>query len=337
VLGYGVWALAWATLAQALVKSAILLMIAPHPAAPYLGGSETRQLLNFGIGLTLSRLATFAAQNGDYFVVARWLGTASLGLYSRAYQLMCLPIYQFSAVLNSVLFPAYASIQTDAERLRRGYLTSLSLSAVIVFPVLTTMAIVAPELMTGVFGPQWAPAAVPLQILCVGGACYCIYNLADSLVRAKGAVYVKFFYHSIYAVAVFGGAFVGRYWGITGVSVGVVVAIAMVYGLMAHLSLKLTDCSWRLFFRAQLPAVTVSGAVGTTGLVVATILRSVTLPPLVVLLGTAAVCCLTAFAAGCCLPRGWHSPIVLSSILAVRKHIADTLVATRRRYDPETI
>src|SRR5262249_48614827 len=222
---------------------------------------EAQQLLNFGFGQTLARLATFAAQNGDYFVVSRWLGTTALGYYSRAYQLMCLPIYQFSSILNAVLFPAYATIQTDPERLQRGYLGSICLSAIVVFPALTTMGVVATELMTGAFGPQWAPAAAPLQILCAAGACFCIYNLADSLVRARGAVYLKFFYHSIYALAVFGGAIAGSRWGITGVAIGVVGANGLVYLLMARLSLRLTGSGWRLFLLAQLPAVAVSGAV----------------------------------------------------------------------------
>ena len=113
-LHYGVWALAWATVAQTILKTIMLMVMSPHPVRPCLARTESRQLLNFGIGMTLGRLASFAAQNADYFVVGRWLGTTALGLYSRAYQLMCLPIYQFSSILNSVLFRAYSSIQTDS-------------------------------------------------------------------------------------------------------------------------------------------------------------------------------------------------------------------------------
>jgi PST family polysaccharide transporter len=166
-LNYGVWALAWGTVAQSTLKTSLLLLLSPHSLRPCLARAEAGQLLNFGVGMTLGRLASFSAQNADYFVVARWLGTTALGFYSRAYQLMCLPIYQFSSILNYVLFPAYSSIQTEPDRLRRGYLGSVCLASLVVFPALTTMAIVAPELMITMFGPQWAPAAPALRILCV--------------------------------------------------------------------------------------------------------------------------------------------------------------------------
>ncbi len=325
LMGWGIWALAWATLVQATLRSVLLVGAAPHPMRPSLAGAEARQLLNFGIGTTLARLASFAAQNADYFVVARWLGTTALGWYSRAYQLMCLPIYQFSSILNVVLFPAYSSIQTDAERLRRGYLGSLCLSALVVFPALTMLGIFAPEVMSGVFGRQWAPAAVPLQILCVAGAGYCTYNLGDSLVRARGAVYRKFLYQSIYAVAVAGAALVGSRWNITGVAAGVVTATVVVYVLMADLSLRLTAARWRQFWLAQSPGVAVSAAVLGVGLPVAMALRDRGLDPIAVLAIGGMTCVVVMSAAAAALPDVWLSPGVRELVASGRAYARKTI------------
>ena len=331
---HNVWALAWATVTQSVVKSAMLLIMAPHPTRPSAARSETTDLLNFGIGMTLGRLASFAAQNADYFVVARSLGGAALGYYARAYQLMCMPIYQFSSILNTVLFSAYSSIQTDAERLRRGYLGSLCLSAIVVFPALTAMAIVAVELMTGVFGAQWQPAAVPLQILCAAGAFYCICNLADSLVRALGVVYVKFLYNTGYAAAVLAGAFIGARWDITGVAVGVLAATAMMYVLMGRLTVRLTDSSWRAFFAAQRPAVVVSAAVALVGVPATLALRSAQLAPLLVLGGSLAASGSAAVAAVFMIPRLWLSETVRDVLERARKHGLDSVfVILRLRSD----
>jgi O-antigen/teichoic acid export membrane protein/lipopolysaccharide/colanic/teichoic acid biosynthesis glycosyltransferase len=330
-LGYGVWALAWATLAQAAVKSLILLGMRPHPMRPCLAVAETRQLLGFGVGISLSRVAGFTAQNADYFVVARWLGAEALGLYSRAAQLMAQPITHFSSILNGVLFPAYSTIQSDTARLRRGYLTSLSVSALVVFPVLATLALTAPELMDGVFGPKWAGAATPFRILCVGGAGYCIYNLADSLVRAKGAVYAKFFYHSVYAVCVFAAAIIGRRWGISGVAIGVVAAIGVVYVLMARLSLQLTGCSWSRFFFAQWSAVVVSGATLAAGVPAHIALHASGLPSLARLAVCAGLSSAAAIIAVLCLPERWLLPAVASLVTTFRDAIREWAVRVRRR------
>ncbi len=337
LMNQGVWALAWATLMQMTVRSTMLVAMAPHPARPSLAGRETRDLLNFGVGMTLSRLASFAAQNGDYFVVSRWLGTFALGLYSRAYQLMALPIYQFSGILNAVLFPAYSSIQEDSERLRHGYLTSIALSSMVVFPVLTVFAIVAPELMTGAFGPRWAGAARPLQILCVAGAAYCIYNLADSLVRAKGALYVKFFYQTIYAVLVVGGAMLARSRGISGVALAVLVATVVAYLLMAHLSLRLTHTRWRPFVYAQLPAMAISSVVACSGIAVASLLRAAEAGPLAVCGGTICAASAAGLVALFVLPIRYHDATVAAAMVAAKKYGGAQLTLLWRRYRAETI
>jgi PST family polysaccharide transporter len=318
MLGYGVWALVWATVGHAAVKSVMLLVMHPHPLRLCFARAEARQLLDFGVGISLSRLAAFASENGDRFVVGRWLGTTALGYYARAFQLMCLPITQFSAILNEVLFPAYSSIQSDNERLRRGFLVSLSVAALVVFPALTTLAVPAPELLVGVFGPQWEPAAAPFQVLALGGAGYCIYNLSDSLVRAKGAVYAKFFYQGVYAACVFAAASIGQEWGIEGVSVGMVLAIAIAYLLMARLSLKLLGATWSSFFFAQWPGVVASGAVGCAVLPLTAVLRAAELSPLVILVASGTVAIAVALVTTLVLPLRWMLPPVAAAVSAVK-------------------
>jgi lipopolysaccharide exporter len=318
---YGVWALAWATLAQTAIKTALLLILSPHPMRPCLARTETKQLLNFGVGMTLDRLASFAAQKADYFVVARWLGPTALGFYSRAFQLMCLPIYQLSSILNSVLFPAYSSIQRDPARLRRGYLASVCLSSMGVFPVLTILAIVAPDLMTAVFGPHWAPAGPALRTLCLAGVLFCVYVLSDSLVRASGAVYQKFVYNTVYLAAVLAGAFAGTRWGIGGVAAGVVSATAVAYVLMSRLSLRLTQTGWQPFFAAQRPAVALSCAVAAAAIPAAGLLRASGSAPLLVLIGTSAAGVVALLAAALAVPGEWIASSVREPLCNARQMV----------------
>jgi PST family polysaccharide transporter len=334
LLGYGVAALAWATVAQTVVKTILLLAVRPHPMRPCVARAEVGQLLNFGIGVTLARLASFVAQNADYFVVARFLGTTALGLYSRAYQLMMLPIYQFSSIVNTVLFPAYSTIQDDSERLRRGYFGALSVSALVVFPALATLGVSAPEIMSGVFGPQWSSAAAPLQVLSMAGAFYCIWNLGDSLVRAKGAVYQKFFCHAVYAALVLGLGYVGTNAGITGVAIGVTTATAVAYLLIGALSLRLLDCGWRPLLAAHVPALAVAAAVVLAGLPVSYGLRGAGVGPIATLAATLAACGLAASAAAVALPVRWLDVSTVPLVALVKRRALETARALLRPQSP---
>lgn len=314
LLGYGVWALAWASVIQFLLRSALLLWLSPHPKRPSLASREARQLLTFGVGSSLSTLANYAAINGDYFIVGRWLGAAALGLYSRAYQLMTLPMMQFTSVIASVLFPVYSMIQDEDARLRRAYLNSVSLSAIIVTPTLATLGIAAPEIMSGIFGAEWAGAAAPLTILCAGGSLNAAYTLGDSLARAKGAVYAKARCHAIYAACVFAGSYIGARWGIVGVAVGVVIATIVMYLLMAHLTNRLVGANWKQYLLCQLPGAILGASVVAVALPITILLRSAHLPSLLILPAALIAAAVATVVTGALLPRDWFNAVTFGAL-----------------------
>jgi PST family polysaccharide transporter len=314
LLGYGVWALAWASVTQFSLRAALLLWLSPHPKRPSLALEESRQLLTFGVGSSLSTLANYAAINGDYFVVGRWLGATALGLYSRAYQLMTLPMMQFTSVIASVLFPVYSMIQDDDARLRRAYLNSVSLSAIIVTPALAALGVAAPEIMSGIFGAEWVSAAAPLTILCVGGYLNAAHTLSDSLARAKGAVYEKFRRHAIYAACVFAGSYIGSRWGIVGVAVGVVIATIVMYLLMAQLTNRLVGVNWKQYLLCQLPGAILGASVVAVALPVTVLLRVAQLPPLLVLPCALIAAAMAAVVTGVLLPHDWFNAVTFGAL-----------------------
>jgi O-antigen/teichoic acid export membrane protein len=331
LLGYGVWALAWASVIQFLLRSVLLLRLSPHPKRPSLASKEARQLLTFGVGSSLSTLANYAAINGDYFVVGRWLGATALGLYSRAYQLMTLPMMQFTSVIASVLFPVYSMIQDEDARLRRAYLNSVSLSTIIVAPALVTLGVAAPEIMIGIFGAEWAGAAAPLAILCAGGSLNAAYSLGDSLARAKGAVYAKSRCHAIYAACVFAGSYIGARWGIVGVAVGVVVATIVMYLLMAQLTNRLVGASWKQYLLCQLPGAILGASVVAVALPITILLRSAQLPSLLILPVTLIAAAVAAVVAGALLPRDWFKAVTFGALDKIMEP-ADKLGRRLRAY-----
>jgi O-antigen/teichoic acid export membrane protein len=327
--GYGVWALAWGPVTEALLRAVLLYSVCPHALRPSLARPETRQLFHFGAGMTLSRFANYAALTGDNFIVGRQLGTVALGLYGRAYQLMTLPVSEISDVVGAVLFPAYAEIQNEPERLRRAALASMFVSALVAFPLLATLAVAAPELVVGLLGAEWKGAVLPLQILCAGGVFRMIYSLGDSVARARGAVYAQFWRKAVYALCVFAAALVGSRWGITAVAVGVVGALGITYLLMAQLQVRLIGTSWRAFIWAQVPGLILAMTVAMLALPVAALLRAATLPPLVVLALTLLSCLIAAVTAGFLLPRRWHDQRVLG---ALRRAQTDCVATLKRRW-----
>jgi O-antigen/teichoic acid export membrane protein len=253
--GFGVWSLVWGSLVQSALSSAAFCAAVPHPVRPLLAQPELRGLLRFGAGTAASSCVNFVALNGDNFVAGRWLGPASLGLYTRAYALMNLPHTYAASVVSSVLFPAFAQVQGEPARLSRGYLLATQVTAMVAAPALATLAIAAPHLVPALYGEQWTGAVAPLQILCAAGYFRALYHLGGAVAQSVGWVYHELWRQAAYAALVIAGSLIGSRYGLAGIAAGVSIAIIFMYAATGQLALRATGAPWRRYLRVQAGAL----------------------------------------------------------------------------------
>jgi O-antigen/teichoic acid export membrane protein len=269
---------------QTLLRAALMTRAAPPVLHPRPDWISFRELMDYGVGQSAARLAWIIANQADNLVVGRSLGAVALGLYSRAYQLMAVPCTLPGNVLDKVLFPTMARVQDDPPRLASAYLQGTAFVALVTLPAGVVMAVLAPEIVATVFGPRWEGLVPPFQVLALGMMFRTSFRMSDSLSRATGRVYRRAWRQVLYAGLVFLGAWVGRYYGLTGVAVGVLGALFVNYLVMAQLSLSVIHISWLQFVRSQLPALWLTIGVGVVTVVAAAGLRHFGLPPLAGLL-----------------------------------------------------
>ena len=301
-LGYGVWALIGALLIQQILRMVLLIAGQPHEKRPQIDPRTIGELFYFGGGFTLARTGNYLASQADKLVVGRWLGAQTLGLYALAYQLVNAPANLFGQVLDRVMFPTMALVQLEPTRLARAYCTSIAVCALLILPVSVVLTIVAPEIVEVLLGTKWSGAVVPLQILTLGMLFRTSYKLSDTVARATGAVYARAWRQGAYAVAVFALSFIGQHWGLQGVALGVVAAVAFNFILMAQLSLRLTGMHWSAFAAAHVPGLALAVALGILIWFLAVWLRELQVAPILLLV----VVGLTASAAALLL--WWHLP-----------------------------
>ncbi len=258
LLGMGVWALVLGQIAQNLVRTGILLSGQPPRLRSWPERRAFRELMYFSGGFTLAKVANQFAQQGDYLMVGRFLGPAALGYYGRAYNLMSAPASGFGTILDSVLFPMMARVQTDEKRLATAYRRGITLIALVVLPASAALIVLAPEVIHVLLGARWTPVIIPFQILAAGMLFRTSSKLADSLTRATGAVFRRAWRQIVYAALVIGGAWVGQQWGIVGVAWGVLLALTVNFVMMAQLSMSEAGMVASQLWRAHIPALLIT-------------------------------------------------------------------------------
>jgi PST family polysaccharide transporter len=288
IMGYGVWALVAAQMVQGTVKTAILLWWQrPRIRMPERRAFE--ELMYFGTGFTVAKIANQLAAQGDYLVVGRFLGPQELGYYGRAYTLMSSPANGFATVLDSVLFPVMAKVQTESFRLAAAFRRAIALLSLVFLPLSIAFVLLAPEVVQLLLGPRWTPVIAPFQVLGLGMTFRSTSKIADALARATGAVYRRAWRQILYAVLVVGGAWIGQRWGITAVAWAVLFAILVNWITMTQLSITDARMRWIDVFAAQVPAIMLTLLACVPGWLVISLLRHWETPALLVIVGAGTV------------------------------------------------
>lgn len=184
---------------------------------------EVHDLMRFGANLTGFAGVNYWSRNGDNLLIGRFAGADQLGFYSRAYSLMLLPVTQVTQVLGRVMLVTFSRMQDDLGRVRHAYLRSVTLIAVVTFPLLAGAAAAAPDLLPAVLGSGWADAVPIFQVLALAGVPQTVGTTTGWIYQSQGRADLLFRW-GVVSAAVTGVAFVvGIQWGAMGVAVAYVV------------------------------------------------------------------------------------------------------------------
>jgi O-antigen/teichoic acid export membrane protein len=167
--GVGYWALVALPLMVNCFKLILSwLMVRWIPGLPR-RVAGLRSLVGFGSNVAASYFVILVNRSADNILIGHYLGAQSLGMYSRAYNLLMLPIKQLSAPISSVAIPTFSRIQNDPDRFARYYLRVANLIMWINGAVFGFLFVAASPVITLVLGNQWHEAAPVFQILAVSG------------------------------------------------------------------------------------------------------------------------------------------------------------------------
>jgi len=214
-----------------------------HSIKPLLKYSASG-FLSFGLKVTLINIFNWSISNMDNVFVGRFFGVVNLGLYNRAYTLMTYPMNSFMSVLESVLFPAYSRVQDDTATLKRVYLGSVAVVALIMLPVFCSAAIVPHTIIQGLYGERWL-SAVPLMVpLALAVPFHAVMALAGPLLWGRGKVGWELLAQSIAAVIFILVLLAASKVSVVMVAWGVFLVAIVRFILMTTQVLKLIGASW---------------------------------------------------------------------------------------------
>ena len=124
--------------------------------------------------------------NLDDLVVGKVVGTAALGLYQMAFTLSQLTTTQITTVINTVAFPTYSKLQSQPDRLRVAYVTTVQFVAFLSFPVAAGLWFVGEDLVQAFLGQRWLALVPAFEVLLIWGLIRSLLATTGPLLRGVG-------------------------------------------------------------------------------------------------------------------------------------------------------
>lgn len=153
-LGFGIWGVAWAYLARALLQTGIAFAF--HPVRPRWLGSlgVIKEALVFGLTFSLSRWLSLARGLIITLILGKFVGATAVGLVSMTTRLV-----DVLCVVKVIIFQlgmgGFAQLQGQLPLLRRALSLGMACLALLLPPLLSLFACLSPLLVPWLLGAKW--------------------------------------------------------------------------------------------------------------------------------------------------------------------------------------
>lgn len=161
-----------------------------------------------------------------------------------------------------MLYPALSRTQLDHDQVNRLLVRAVGVVALLLFPAVIGLAVVAEVLMPMLVGEQWHGVALLISILAPAGAYQAVHGQAKYVLTALGRPELTFRWDLFEATVYVTAFLIGLRWGVVGVTVAYATAMYLTAPGCLVIVRHLTGLSLRQFYRSLAPVAVASALVG---------------------------------------------------------------------------
>lgn len=191
--GFGVNSFTYAVLAQAIVGLIAIYIVSPWKIGYSFSKESLKHLLKFGVPYQANTFVAAAKDDLMTIFLGRIIGTTGLGYLGWAKKWAEQPLRILMDNVSKVVFPAFARLQDDKERLKKSLEKSLFFLCFLTFPVLAGFSVLASDMVLII--PRyikWQPALIPLYFYCFNSAMATVSSSMTNLLNAIGKIKITF-------------------------------------------------------------------------------------------------------------------------------------------------
>ncbi|PUU67525.1 flippase [Flavobacterium sp. WLB] len=183
---FGVWALVIQMLVSSLASSVYLWFVSNWRPSIAFSKRSFRSLFGYGSKLLLAGLYAQLLNNIYNICLGKFYSSTALGYYTRAKSFADISAGTIVSVLQQSTFPILASLQHDKEKLISIFSRMIRMSAFLVIPIMTLIALLAKPIVILLLTEKWISLIPLLQWMVFSRVFLPMSSLNLNLLNAVG-------------------------------------------------------------------------------------------------------------------------------------------------------
>jgi O-antigen/teichoic acid export membrane protein len=186
-LGWGVWSLVAGTyVSHAAWVVSVWAISDWRPGRGRASWGQWRRLARYGLPLVVGTVGARTQQLVESVVVGRALGTSALGFYRYGMRISRIPVNATLEIVATALFPAFARIAGDAERLRSSFQRALVSVTVFAAAVSGLIVAVGEPAVVVLLGEPWRAAGAAVVAMAGLGLGKAFTSVSEEAIKGCG-------------------------------------------------------------------------------------------------------------------------------------------------------
>lgn len=254
-MGLGVWSIVWGNIGLHTVNTILYWIKVDWRARIYFSLKRFKNLINFGLNYLGTNLVNYTNFNLASFVIGKFVGMSSLGIYEISNNVTNQTVGRLSFIIGRVMFPTLSKIQDDNERFANVFLKVLLAIAVIAFPLLIGLIVIAKPMVLVVFGQKWESAIFPIQVLAAVSIVRSVGRTVGFVLQAKGRSDIEFKWNLVYMTAFLTLLIINTKYGLNGVLLSIAIITFIGSPIIQKISFSLIDLNLTTIIKTLAPVL----------------------------------------------------------------------------------
>jgi O-antigen/teichoic acid export membrane protein len=301
--------------ASALVATLLTVLSAPRVGFAW-HRAQARDVAGEGAFSALSTLIVSLSHNIHYAILGARLSPHDVGLFWRAYQLAVDYQAKVGLITTRLAFPLFSrSSNLDEMRHLRGRI--LEVQSIVIFPLLATLIVLAPEVVPLLYGSAWSDAVFQVQVLAVAGMATIAASAGMPLAFAAGKGRPLFYFNVVQLTGFVAVVAVSSNYGLRVVAIAITAyQVLLVAAQFVYLESREVGIPLRETWESLVPASVASGAALAVAYPTVRLLRSEVGDVAIALAGGAFSVGMYALVLRLVFPSSWVATARLLVVLA---------------------